>query len=549
MIGLLPALLQVFESTSDGMLLLDERMTVIAANAAAEALFGAGPGELGAAALVWLLPGGLGGGRHPDRPERSDRTAGWPTPLRMARRLDGRAFPVELTVTRLAGSPIAACLLVRDADGLARCEDRLTFLAWHDAVTGLPNRRLLHERLRAMLADPGPRTEPVVLVAVSLQPWRRLLDADRFDQGLRRLVVCLHELVGPDEGLASLGSDTLALLWRLPQAQALQGRLDRLRRLLSVEGSPMAGLHHAIGVARSAPGLGTPAELLQQAERALLRSLEEGAVACCFYSASWMAEVAEHHELEVSLHHALERGELTLHYQPKVDLVSGRVRGAEALMRWTRADGRGVEPTRFIAMAEANGDILSLGAWALQRACAQAQRWQRLQPGFRMAVNLSPCQLADPDLCPLVERLLAQHQLPPSCLELEVTESVMMDRPEQAIAVVRQLRQLGVRVALDDFGTGHSSLSHLSTFDVDTLKIDRSFVVDLAQGGRRVDVVHLIISLARTLQMQVVAEGVERPEQLAALARLGCGGYQGFLCSPAVAAEQFEAIFLAGIDR
>jgi PAS domain S-box-containing protein len=550
------ALKQFFATSSDGMLLTDAQGFLVMVNPELESMFGYARGELQGRPLNLLIPQRV-------RPSHdvlmADYVQGGAQTRRMGfrptlcgLRKDGSEFPIEVTLS--AGLPdgaAVACAIVRDASERAAFQQRIAYLSQHDAVTGLPNRNLLLDRIELMLGQveseraAGASDRFVALMVISLQPWRLVLQAQQFDQALDTLVSNLHDLTAGNQQLARLGTDELALTCVMAGETDLVQHLEAVRRVLVLESGLTADLHYAMGVALAPQDAGDAPNLLKCAEVALLQSLAEGAHQCRFYSAQLQRDVEDQVALEGALNRALARQELALHYQPKVEVATGRVIGAEALMRWTRQDGTAVSPVRFIPLAEAGGQILPIGAWALRQACVQALAWQVLLPGFVMAVNLSPRQLAHPDLVQEVSDVLQSTGLPPACLELEITESAMIRHPEAAAEVVRQLQALGVSVALDDFGTGYSSLSYLTSFPFNTLKLDRSFVQSIVQTERLQVVVQLITSMAHALEMEVVAEGVEFADQLHMLSGLGCRFYQGYLCSPAVDAQTFGQRYVA----
>jgi EAL domain-containing protein (putative c-di-GMP-specific phosphodiesterase class I) len=247
--------------------------------------------------------------------------------------------------------------------------------------------------------------------------------------------------------------------------------------------------------------------------------------------------------LENALHAALARGELELHYQPQVEIATGRIAGLEALMRWRHAERGFVSPAQFIPIAEESDLIQSLGEWALRTACRQLAQWDACGcPVPRMAVNVSARQFRSPGFVDMVARTLHEHGVYPPRLELEITEGVLIDRREEAVSILEQLKALGVQVAVDDFGTGYSSLSYLSRLPIDCLKIDRSFVNETAKGGRDAVIAQAIISLGHALGLRVLAEGVETREQLEFLRRHGCNEYQGYLFSRPCAVDALTAM-------
>jgi EAL domain-containing protein (putative c-di-GMP-specific phosphodiesterase class I) len=273
----------------------------------------------------------------------------------------------------------------------------------------------------------------------------------------------------------------------------------------------------------------------------MYRAKEAGRNSAHFYKAEMNALAMSRLRMESDLRGALQANEFVLHYQPQMDLKSGRIIGVEALLRWQHMRPGLRQPAEFIGVAEEIGLIVPIGDWVLNQACLQAVAWQRAGlPAMHMAVNLSARQFAQPGLVASVSAALERSGLQPSLLEIEITESLMMTDVEQAVATLADLKRLGVRVSVDDFGTGHSSLYYLKRFPIDVLKIDRSFVRDIVRDADDASIVAAIISLAHSLEMSVVAEGVEHADQLIYLARCGCDTAQGYMISPPMRAEALE---------
>ena len=281
--------------------------------------------------------------------------------------------------------------------------------------------------------------------------------------------------------------------------------------------------------------------LLRNANTALYRAKEEGKDNCQIYTPEMSTEAEKKVILENSFRRALKRKEFVVYYQPQVDLESGQIVGMEALVRWQNPEFGLVPPMDFIPIAERTGLIVPMGEWVLEQACAQAKAWQESgHPRICVAVNLSARQFQQQDLVRTIARILKEARLDPECLELEITESYAMQNADFTISVLRDLKQMGVRVSIDDFGTGYSSLSYLKQFPIDTLKIDRSFVRDLSAATNDAAIADAVIALAHGLKLLVVAEGVETREQLAILKKHRCDRMQGFLFSPPVPADKFE---------
>jgi EAL domain-containing protein (putative c-di-GMP-specific phosphodiesterase class I) len=269
---------------------------------------------------------------------------------------------------------------------------------------------------------------------------------------------------------------------------------------------------------------------------------QQGKAAFQYYSAAMNAASVERLTLETGLRRALEDGSLELQYQPQVEMKGGRIIGAEALLRWRHPERGYISPASFIPIAEESGLILPIGEWVLERACAQAVAWQRAGFQIPVAVNVSGVQFQRQDLTAIVRRKLAATGLAPSLLHIEITETVIVSARDRAVAVLAQLRELGVRLALDDFGTGYSSLSYLKNFPIDTLKIDRSFVSEMLTDSTTASIIEAIISMTRVLGLSVIAEGVEDQAQYKFLQEIGCDAIQGFYVSKAVPADEFAKL-------
>jgi diguanylate cyclase (GGDEF)-like protein/PAS domain S-box-containing protein len=452
----------------------------------------------------------------------------------------------------LAGVPhrwevrVAACgdrealALLRDVTDRKRAEEQIRTLAYRDSLTELPNRLLFHDRLRIALAQAQRQ---------QLRPSVLILDLDRFkqindtlghsfgDRVLREVAGRLARNVREGDTVARLGGDEFSLL--VPDAATstdvarVAGKLlDKLRRPLRIEGHEVF-VTPSIGISVY-PGDGRDVEtLIKNAEVALYRGKERGGNGYQLYAPAMNARAAERLALENSLRHAAAREEFELHYQPVADVQRGRIWGVEALLRWRHPELGLVLPDDFVPLAESAGLLGPIAPWVLRTACRQIRDWQ-LQHGMELwvAVNLSLRQFQHPSLVRLAAEALEAAGLPPRCLALEITETSAMQNAEVTIHTLRQLRTLGVRVAIDDFGVGYSSLSHLRRLPLDTLKIDRSFVRDIADDPGDAAIVRALVALARSLGLTVVAEGVETEEQLSFLRNCRCDGMQGFLLSP-----------------
>ena len=433
-------------------------------------------------------------------------------------------------------------------------ESRLLYQATHDDLTGLPNRSLLGDRLQQALSQAARCGQRMWLAFLGLDSLKTISDnlghgaADAF---LKVVAGRLAAGLRASDTIARWSGDEFTIL--LAAGSGDDGPLAALERLLAAASEPVAIGGHDY-VIRSSMGVacfpedGADADvLLQCADIAARHAKNDGRHHFRFHTPDMNARALARVRMEADLRLALKRDEFVLHYQPQIDLASGRVAGAEALVRWM-APGRGlVGPFEFIGIAEECGLIEEIGEWVLRTACAQSAAWRRagLAP-LRMAVNLSARQFVRKDLASSIAAVLADAGLRGSDLELELTEGVVMRDVEQGISVLRELKELGVQIAIDDFGTGYSSLSYLKRFPIDVLKIDRSFVIDIGQGdGDDEAIVRSIIALAHALKLRVIAEGVETAQQLDYLGGERCDEVQGYYFSRPLAADAFEAYLRA----
>jgi diguanylate cyclase (GGDEF)-like protein len=427
-----------------------------------------------------------------------------------------------------------------------KAEARVAHMAQHDALTDLPNRVLFRERMTEGLKQVAAQGTDMAVLCVDLDKFKDVNDRLGHaigDRLLAWIAESLRACVGPDDTVARLGGDEFALLQRGPQPQSA----DQLaRRLIEMIGRPPAfedQLVHSgvsIGIA-VAPADGLQAEqLMRRADLALYQAKARGRGTYEFFRPEMEQQARFRHLLESDLRRALEAGEFHLHYQPQIRLDSGALTGFEALLRWTSAKRGQVSPAVFIPVAEETGLIVPLGEWVLRTACAEAAKW----PGFvNVAVNLSPVQFRSRGLAAMVTSALAATGLDPRRLELEITENALMQEDDATIAILHQLRTLGVRVSMDDFGVGYSSLSYLRKFPFDKIKIDRSFVGALGENNESAAIVRTIASLGVNLGVETTAEGIETAEQLALVREAGCTGAQGFYFSrPRPAADVFDII-------
>ena len=432
---------------------------------------------------------------------------------------------------------------VRYAIERKRAEVALAHQALHDALTGLPNRALFLDRLKLALARSERRSSSVAVLFLDLDRFKLINDSLGHDAGDRVLVdvgARLEQALRPGDTVARFGGDEFtALCEDVPSERAV---VTIAQRMADAVGTPFAlaaneadtFLTASIGIAMAegdAHDEGLAEALVRDADAAMYRAKERGKSRVELFDARLRERAVRRLSIESALHRALERDELVLHYQPQIDLISGQIVSWEALVRWQHPERGLLAPGEFIAVAEETGLIVALGAWVLDEACRQAERWTAL-PGTsgapEMAVNLSARQLTQPELLDVVGQALQRASLDPARLCLEVTESVAMEDASGSEQTLAALRAMGVRLAIDDFGSGYSALSSLKRFRVDVLKVDRAFVAELGRDANDGPIMAAIIDLTHALGLRAVGEGVERPDQLAVLRALGCDVGQGF---------------------
>jgi diguanylate cyclase (GGDEF)-like protein/PAS domain S-box-containing protein len=487
-----------------------------------------------------------------------------PSLERRQRLLAGEAVPTaaEKRYFHKDGSVIwisISSALVRDADGVPdyfvnmiecinerrQLQGNLEHLARHDSLTQLPNRTLFYSRLQHALEQARRRGWTTGVMFIDLDRFKTINDTLGHavgDEVLQQVAVRLSECVRAEDTVGRLGGDEFAVILSELEHERSAGLvaqkiLDALGRPLQLERHEVF-LTTSIGIATSGPGVSDADTMISNADAAMYDAKDLGRNNFQYYAAAMSERAMEKLLLEKELRFALERRELLLNYQPKVNLKSGEITGFEALLRWHRTGGEIVSPAVFIPVLEECRLIEEVGEWVLRTACAQIAAWQ--QAGLKpvpVAVNLSPKQFRHQDIGDTITRALADHNVAPGLLEIEITESAAMNNGEDAIAVLKGLKELGVRIAIDDFGTGYSSLSYLTRFPIDSLKIDRSFVIDLPDSKDGASIARAVITMAQSLRLKVIAEGVETAAQIEFLAANECDEIQGYFCSRPVTAE------------
>jgi diguanylate cyclase (GGDEF)-like protein/PAS domain S-box-containing protein len=467
------------------------------------------------------------------------------------RRKDGTIYTEEMTITPVihdVGNPANRYFIAikQDITGRKLAEERVQFLAYYDALTGLPNRTLLQDRLAKALAGARRRKDKVALLFLDLDRFKNINDSLGHSVGdllLQEVAERLKKWSRELDTVARLGGDEfLIAIGGVKEAADAAVAAERLMDVMSaefvVEGLPLS-VNCSLGVSIF-PEHGADCEMLiKNADAAMYCAKENGRNNFQFFTEEMNAQAVERLTLESSLRLALDKKELFLMYQPQMDIATGRIIGLEALLRWQHPDLGLVPPDKVIRIAENSGLIVPIGEWVLRTACRQARKWlDEGLPAVSVAVNVSAVQFRQDDFCELIRRVLDETSLAPQYLELELTESLLLSNADMMFSVFQELKAMGLKLAIDDFGTGYSSLSYLKKFPVSKLKIDRSFVRDVAVNADDAAIATAIISMAKSLKLKVIAEGVENEAQMSFLRTQHCDEIQGYYFSRPLSPEQ-----------
>ncbi|WP_313058354.1 putative bifunctional diguanylate cyclase/phosphodiesterase [Pseudomonas rhodesiae] len=431
---------------------------------------------------------------------------------------------------------------------------KVSHLLQYDALTELPNSTLLGDRLTQAIALGRRHDTQLAVMFIGLDRFKRINNALGYPVGDEVLQQVSHSLVATvrdSDSVFRYGSDEFVIvLHDVQHPQQTQHIADKVLRTISatrhVAGHDLS-VTASLGISIYPNDSCNAVELIKHAETAMHTSKERGANDFSFYTEDMNLRAQRQQNLESAIRHALERDEFVLHYQPKLDLRSGRIVGAEALIRWFQPRSGWVSPADFIPVAEDSGLIVPLTQWVLRQACEQAQAWRGMGlPPLCMSVNVSPIDFRQRDFVDNLAAILKQSGLPPARLELEITESVLMQNVDETVDILQKIKAMGVRLALDDFGTGYSSLSYLRRFPIDVLKIDQSFVRGLNVNSQDAQLISAIIGMGKSLELNIIAEGVETVEQLNFLKTQQCEEGQGFLFSKAVPPKDFAHMLQVG---
>lgn len=541
------------QQLTEGVVITNADLKVIATNKAYSTMTGYETDEVIGLPLWTVITGEENQG--PDQRiggQTLPMNSGWRAEL-SSRRKDGETFPAIFSVNPVRdeqGQIKHYTAVLTDLSSLRDVERRIEYLSQHDALTGLPNRAALETQLLTSIADIQDRAHIAAVLLVELDRFKSINDTLGHRTGdalIRAVTERLNHIRHPADFLARIGGDEFVLLHHesrsaeavLPYAESVRTALEKP----FIIGSRELFITASIGIScYPSDGL-DPESLLRAADAAVYQAKQSGRNSVALYSHAEDAAASERFTLQNNLPLALAKEQFVLEYQPVVDLQSGIVTGVEALLRWQHPQLGLVSPTRFIGIAEETGLILQISDWVLNTACAQLQRWQRagwLDP--HVAVNLSSREFARHDLPERIAGILREYDLKPQQLRLELTESMVMGDPASAADLIHKLAQMGVEVALDDFGTGYSSLSYLRRFRLGCLKVDRSFVSGTHSNTGDQSIVRAVIALGKTLEMKIVAEGVETIEQANFLRQEGCDDAQGYFYARPVIAERIPAL-------
>ena len=542
----------VFESTTEGIIIADKDKKIIAVNEPFTQMTGYTQDD-----VLGKDPSLLGSGLH----DKAFFEAMWKEIARQGswrgemwdRRKDGEAFPVLQAISQVSaedGTLTHYVSILTDITALKKSQEHLDFLAYHDPLTKLPNRSLFNERLEHACQLAKREQGKLAVIFLDLDRFKTINDSLGHQIGDKLLIASarrLTNLLRASDTIARLGGDEFIIL--LEEVDDPQAIAVLCRDLITAFEAPFTIDGHSLHITPSMgislfPQDGQDVDtLVKNADAAMYRAKDEGRNDFQFFTHELSTRAYERLTLEASLRKALEQNQLRLHYQPQIDMANGRIVSAEALLRWEHPELGLIPPDKFIPLAEETGLIVPIGEWVLQTACRQAHAWVKRYPFFQsIAVNISGRQFQGGKLVTTVQQMLEQSGLPACNLELEITESYLMSKAEQTVITLDALRELGLSLSIDDFGTGYSSLGYLKRFAVDKLKIDRSFVRDVTTDPNDEAIAKAVIALGHSLQMQIVAEGIETPEQRALLLLHGCDLAQGYLFSRPVPAEAFAQL-------
>lgn len=547
---------KIVENSADGILTLDDKGQIQTFNRAAGRIFGYAAREVIGREATLLLPGpfelAMREALDLFRKQDDRALAGFRREVE-GRRRTGELFPVQAALNVMAGNGrVQVVALISDISERKQTEDRIRHIAHHDALTGLPNRYLLTDRLAAAVQSAQRGGRHVGVLMIDLDHFKRINDSLGHQAGDRLLLTVAERLqacVKEGDTVARMGGDEFVVvlpdLAHRDDAERVARRVvDQVSQVFNL-GNQELHVTPSVGLCLSPEDGQDPRVLLKNADAAMYVAKAQGRATLQWFTNDMQLRAQQKLEMEGEFRRGLERGEFVMHYQPLVSVDDVRLIGMEALVRWNHPQRGRVTPDRFIPLAEETGLIVTLGEHVLRLACEETQQMRR-KTGLplNVAVNASPRQFQEKNFLDLMRSALKDSGLPPEALTLEITETVLADRPDDTIALLREIRALGVLVAADDFGTGYSSLSYVTRFPITKLKVDRSFVRDVTDDAADAAVTGAIIAMSHSLQLKVVAEGVETLSQLAFLRAHRCDEAQGYLFGAAMMKEEFLQVAL-----
>ena len=546
----------VVDNTMEGVVVTDAHSRILSVNAAFTRLLGYTEEE-----LLGKTPRVFKSGRH----DKAFYEAMWSTLTETGywqgeiwnRRKNGEIFPEHMSLSAVrdpAGEITHYVCMFTDISEEKAQQRQLEYLAHNDPLTGLSNRTWFGHQLELAVQEAQGSGEHIAVLLLNLDRFKDVNDSyghTTGDEVLKHIARQVQSALRPGDVLGRLAGDELAVVAR--NLRHADGAAAMARHLIRAVAEPwrspdglevVAGV--SVGICMFPEHAGTTELLLQGAHAAVYGAKARGRGAWCFFHEAMTQAARERLELESRLRLALAQGHLQMYYQPQIDIATGRIQGAEALVRWNDPQEGLISPARFIPVAETSGVIGPLGEWVVREVCRQGQQWLDAGlPPLTLALNVSPRQFHLTDLAGCTAAALHASGFPAALLELEITESALAERTEEARQVLVRLRELGVRIAVDDFGTGYSSLAQLKRFPIDVLKIDQGFIRDIPQSEDDMAISAAIIAMGHSMGLSVLAEGVETEGQLAFLRERGCDAYQGYLCSRPVPADEFVALLRA----
>jgi diguanylate cyclase (GGDEF)-like protein/PAS domain S-box-containing protein len=556
----------LLEAAPDAIVVVNQSGEIVLLNLQAEKQFGYARDELVGQKVTNIIPHGFQERLIANRLRSAEDVLAqrFDTGVELtARRKDGSEFPVELMLSPLESVEGMVTAAIRDISARKESEARrvfgaqMAYSAQHDVLTGLPNRMLLSDRIGQAIALAQRHGTKVAVLFLDLDGFKHVNDSLGHSVGdklLQSVAKCLESCVRASDTVSRLGGDEFVVL--LSEVQHAEDVAISARRILeavaTVHPIDVHNLHITTSIGMSVyPDDGGDAEtLIKNADTAMYQAKNNGRQSYQFFEPGMNVRAGERQFIEEGLRRALERHEFALHYQPKIDLKTGVITGAEALIRWTHPTRGPISPGKFVPIAEECGLILPIGAWVLREACNQVKAWVDADlPAITMAVNVSAREFRDEKFSERVFAILSETGMNPRYLELELSESALMKNVDATANILQNLRARGVKVAIDDFGTGYSSLSYLRNFPVDALKIDQSFVRQISTAGDDTTIVKAVIGMARSLELRVIAEGVETREEVAFLRAYQCDEAQGYFFSPPVLPEQFAKLVRTAIPH